>query len=84
MRVRTEKLTTEGIKRTKRTIKTNYQKNKKPKNKKILKYQNFAQKRDKDKKQTTWYRNKDKSRLTKQIIRSENHHSLTDNKGIPL
>ena len=38
----------------------------------------------KDKKQTKWYQNKDKSRLTKQIIRSENHHSLTDNKGIPL
>ena len=38
----------------------------------------------KDKKQTKWYQNKDKSRLRKQIIRSENHYLLTDNKGIPL
>ena len=49
MRVMTEKLTAEGIERTKRTIKTtNYQKKsktEKSKNKKM--YQKFAQKTDK-------------------------------------
>ena len=75
MRVRTDKLTTERIERTKRMTKTEKSKNQKM-------YQKFAQKTDKQ--QTKRYQNKDESRLTKQIIRSGNHHSLTDNKGIPL
>ena len=80
MRVRTDKLTTERIERTKRMTKT-YQKNNKSKNSRIPK---IRAKKQTDKKQTKRYRNKDKSRLTKQISRSEYHHSLTDNKGIPL
>ena len=86
MRMRTEKLTAEGIERTKPTKTTNYQKkikNRKIKNQKVTKIC-AKNRQNKDKQQTKRYQNKDESRLIKQIIRSGNHHSLTDNKGIPL
>ena len=74
---------------TDKTDNKNNELSKKIKNRKIKKSKNVRKicaknRQNKDKQQTKRYQNKDESRLTKQIIRSGNHHSLTDNKGIPL